>query len=61
LLAEAREAAALLMGDAEAEHLVTTRPAGIVTNAAPEALPKLPRRQSGAAQPGFWKWLRRSA
>jgi protein-tyrosine phosphatase len=61
LLAEAREAAALLVGDVEAEHLVATRPAGIVANAAPEAMPKLPRRLAGAAQPGFWKWLRRSA
>jgi protein-tyrosine phosphatase len=61
LLAEAREAAALLVGDADAEHLVATRPAGIVANAAPETMPKLPRRESGASQPGFWKWLRRSA
>ena len=61
LLAEARDAAAIALGNVEAGHLVVTRPAGIVANTAPEALPKLPRRQSGPARSGFWKWLQRSA
>ena len=42
LLAEAREAAARLVGAQEATHLVQTRPAGIVANAAPVTLPPLP-------------------
>jgi protein-tyrosine phosphatase len=48
LLAEAREAAAALVGTAEAGHLVETRPRGIVADQAPAALPPLP-----AGQPGF--------
>ena len=39
LLAEAREAAAALVGAEEAGHMVQTRPAGIVANTAPELLP----------------------
>lgn len=39
LLAEARVAAATLVGEEEATHLVLTRPRGIVDNLAPEALP----------------------
>ncbi|WP_222564884.1 tyrosine-protein phosphatase [Novilysobacter antarcticus] len=39
LLAEAREAAATLVGADEAEHMVHTRPAGIIANTAPELLP----------------------
>lgn len=42
LLAEAREAAARLVGTEEAVHLVTTRPAGIVANAPAVTLPPLP-------------------
>jgi len=39
LLAEAREAAALLVGREEAEHMVLTRPAGVVANMDPASLP----------------------
>jgi protein-tyrosine phosphatase len=39
LLAEARDAAAALVGAEEAGHMVVTRPAGILANAAPETLP----------------------
>lgn len=39
LLAEAREAAAALVGEAEATHMVVTRPQGILDNAAPADLP----------------------
>ncbi len=39
LLAEGREAAAALVGSEEARHMVETRPAGIVANTAPDALP----------------------
>ena len=48
LLAEARDAAARLVGEAEAIHMVQTRPAGIVANADPATLPK-----HLAATPGF--------
>ena len=61
LLAEARDAAAVLVGNVDAEHLVVTRPAGIVANAPPESMPALPWQQSGSTRPGFWKWLQRSA
>lgn len=40
-LAEAREAAAALVGAEEADHMVNTRPAGIVANLAPDTLPPL--------------------
>ncbi|MGQ4659007.1 CpsB/CapC family capsule biosynthesis tyrosine phosphatase [Lysobacter sp. F6437] len=39
LLAEARDAAAVLVGLEEARHMVETRPAGIVADIAPELLP----------------------
>lgn len=39
LLAEAREAAAVLVGAEEADHMVNTRPAGILADAAPDTLP----------------------
>lgn len=39
LLAEAREAAAALVGVEEAMHLVRTRPQGVVDNLAPDSLP----------------------
>lgn len=41
LLAEAREAAAVLVGREAAEHMVVTRPAGVVANAEPSSLPPL--------------------
>lgn len=56
LLAEGREAAALRVGDAEAEHLVLTRPRGIVENVAPEQLPPLPVRLATPSAPKrFWQ------
>ena len=64
LLAEAREAAARLVGEAEADHLVATRPKGIVDNVAPADLPALPdeRTLSGVSRaPSFWKRLRGAA
>ena len=64
LLAEAREAAAKLVGEAEAGHLVGTRPQGIVDDAAPDELPALPdvRHLSTAPRaPSFWKRLRGAA
>ncbi|GAB3355319.1 tyrosine-protein phosphatase [Lysobacter tyrosinilyticus] len=39
LLAEAREAAGKLVGIAEAEHMVRTRPQGVVADLGPEQLP----------------------
>ena len=42
LLAEARDAAAKLLGPEEAKHLVLTRPQGIVNNADPQSLPPMP-------------------
>lgn len=55
LLTEARAAAAQLVGEAEAEHLVFTRPRCIVDNALPDTAPALHRP---AVEPGgFWKRL----
>ena len=45
LLAEGRHAAARLLGEEEAGHLVETRPAGVLANAAPDSLPPLPVQQ----------------
>ena len=39
LLAEARDAAAKLVGETEAQHMVLTRPQGILDNVSPEQLP----------------------
>lgn len=62
LLAEARDAAAGLLGAQEATHLVVTRPQGIVDNVAPDTLPALPERRSAAVPAsGFWKKLRGAA
>ncbi|WP_374012393.1 tyrosine-protein phosphatase [Pseudoxanthomonas koreensis] len=47
LLAEAREAAARLVGATEATHMVLTRPQGIVDDVAPEALPLAMFQQPG--------------
>lgn len=58
LLAEGREAAAAMVGREEADHLVVTRPAGIVANAAQDQLPPLPARPETAKRLGFWKRLR---
>ena len=59
LLAEARDAAAKRLGDAEAIHLVLTRPRGILDNAPPNELPELPKGKMAAPKPasGLWKRL----
>ena len=49
LLAEAREAAAALVGREEAEHMVVTRPRGVVANAEPATLPPPLRRNASAS------------
>ncbi|MGY6518914.1 MAG: tyrosine-protein phosphatase [Lysobacteraceae bacterium] len=55
LLAEAREACARRLGEAEAGHLVLDRPQGILDNRAPSELPGLPER----ARPVQRGWLQR--
>ena len=61
LLAEGREAAAKLLGNAEAEHLVLTRPQGILDNVAPNLLPSLPESSRTAPNKvGFWRKLVRN-
>jgi protein-tyrosine phosphatase len=52
LLAEAREAAAVLVGREEAEHMVLTRPAGVVANMDPASLPALQGAKRGHRAPG---------
>ena len=64
LLAEAREAAAGLVGGPEADNLVSTRPQGIVDNVAPDRLPALPDARTlptAPRAPSFWKRLRGAA
>jgi protein-tyrosine phosphatase len=51
LLAEAREAAAVLVGRDEAEHLVVTRPCGIVDNLPADQLPPALRATAGFRPP----------
>lgn len=69
LLAEARDAAAVLVGREEAVHLVTTRTRGIVDDIAPEDLPAPLFRQAGftaraqggvatSADGALGRWLR---
>lgn len=61
LLAEAREAAALRVGDEEATHLVLTRPRGILDDLAPNELPALPDGMMADSKPvGFWQRLFRA-
>ena len=57
LLAEGRDAAAKRVGDAEAVHLVVTRPQGILDDAAPSTLPALPLPASANRKSGFWSRL----
>lgn len=45
LLAEGRDAAARIVGEEEAWHMVTTRPAGILDDVLPGRMPPLPERQ----------------
>ena len=64
LLGEAREAAARLLGEAEATHLVSTRPQGIVDNLAPDDMPPLPGPTAAVLatrEPSFWQRLRGAA
>jgi protein-tyrosine phosphatase len=55
LLAEARDAAAILVGAAEAEHMVCTRPAGIIADSKPADLPPLPMAAVPQRRPGLWQ------
>lgn len=58
LLAEGREAAARRVGAAEAEHMVRTRPQGILDNLPPGQLPPLPQKPDRARpRAGFWQRL----
>lgn len=58
LLAEGRAAAALRVGEQEAEHMVLTRPRGIIDDLPPGALPALPGQpQTEAKNSGFWRRL----
>ena len=69
LLAEAREAAARLVGAEEATHLVVTRPRGIVDDAASDSLPPplhecagqsavaAPRHEGSGLVSRFWRAL----
>ncbi|MFZ0846190.1 MAG: CpsB/CapC family capsule biosynthesis tyrosine phosphatase [Pseudolabrys sp.] len=53
-LAEAREAAAMRLGEEEATHLVVTRPQGVLDDVAPAALPALLQRPREEA-PSVWQ------
>ena len=59
LLAEGRDAAARLVGEEEATHLVDTRPRGILANAGPEKLPARPIKVSMVQARGPVEFLRR--
>lgn len=48
LLAEGRDAAERLVGQEESWHLVRTRPAGIIENLAPSAMPAIPCQSSAS-------------
>ena len=61
LLSPARDAAANRVGEAEAHHMVATRPAGVLANAGPSELPPLTPPESSAVEgEGLWRRLRRS-
>jgi protein-tyrosine phosphatase len=58
LLAEGRDAAARRVGDAEATHLVLTRPQGVLEDRAPGQLPPPPHRPLPERdKPGLWQRL----
>lgn len=58
LLAEGREAAALRVGNAEAWHMVQTRPRGILDNTPPNQLPQLPDVQPVRKGGALWqRWF----
>lgn len=61
LLAEGRDVAAKTLGEAEAWHLVRTRPRGIVDDTPAEKLPALPERSIAPAKTSLWKRLMRNA
>ena len=59
ILSQGRDAAAKRVGDAEAIHMVSTRPQGIVDDVAPDVLPALAQPLQAAPQNAgsFWKRL----
>lgn len=57
LLAEGREAAIRWVGKQEAQHLVETRPLGILKDCSPADLPPIPRAAVGGKQKKFWDRL----
>jgi protein-tyrosine phosphatase len=57
LLAEGRDAAAARVGDAEAWHLVRTRPQGILDDTPVDELPLLPERVVAQTRPSLWNRL----
>lgn len=58
LLAEGRDAAAKRVGAEEANHMVNTRPQGILDDLAPAQLPPLPARPlAQPSRPGLWARL----
>ena len=58
LLAEARDLAVSRIGPAEAENLVSVRPAMILENRPPEEVPMMELRPAVARrEPGFWQRL----
>ena len=57
-LAEGRDAAAARLGEAEAAHLVLTRPQGILDDIDPGQLLALtPQASARASNAGFWQRL----
>lgn len=56
-LAEGLDAAARRIGDAQAVHLVHTRPQGIIDNAEPDTMPGLPSGIAPANDRPFWRRL----
>lgn len=54
LLAEGRDAAAKRVGEEEAEHLVLTRPAGVIDDLPVESLPQVPQRTAPPSRP-LWQ------
>jgi protein-tyrosine phosphatase len=55
LLAEARDASVPLVGAVEAEHMVCTRPAGIIADSNPADLPLLPAAAVPQRRPALWQ------
>ena len=55
LLAEGRDAAAARVGDAEAVHMVETRPRGILGDVPPHNLPPLPEQPNGPVRRPLWR------